>query len=399
MLSTPEKPVKIALLGATGSIGTQVLDVVRRFPEHFEITALAAGRNVDRLNTQIAEFAPKAVCVAEGSKKPDFSGEVLSGPEGLEALATRDDIDVVIVGLVGMIGLAPTLAALKTGKRVLTANKETFVAGGHLVQPYLDNIIPIDSEHSAIFQCLQGQNGAVSEASKRRSASEVEKIYLTASGGPFRTLPKTQFEKITKAQALKHPNWEMGDKITIDSATMMNKGLEVIEAHWLFGVRYEQIQILVHPQSVVHSAVEFIDHSVIAQLGAPDMHVPIQYAMFYPQRAVSDYPNSRLNLLEQSELNCEAPDLEKFPCIALAYQAGEKGQSAATVLNAADEAAVELFLQERIGFTEIPKLLERVLGGYHSVCQSPTPCYEEILALDSWARRTVHEIAGSAVSP
>ena len=386
---------KLILLGATGSIGTQVLDVVRRFPERFEVLGLSAGYNISKLAEQATEFNPQFVCVAQAADvdtlaqqlPTGFTGELYHGAAGLETLATLDAADVMIIGLVGMIGLAPTLAALQAGKRVLTANKETFVAGGHLVQPYLKQIVPIDSEHSAVFQCLNNE-----------PAEAVKTLYLTASGGPFRTLPKAQFGSITKSRALAHPNWTMGEKISIDSATMMNKGLEVIEAHWLFGVPYEKIRIVVHPQSVVHSAVEFCDHSILCQMGAADMHVPIQYAMFYPERVAADYPGSRLDLLQQAALQFEAPDLEKFPCIRLAYEAGEYGQSATTVLNAADEVAVDLFLKERIRFNDIPKILESALDKHFSESHSATPPLADIIALDEWARRMSHELARNFMS-
>jgi 1-deoxy-D-xylulose-5-phosphate reductoisomerase len=377
---------RITLLGSTGSIGTQVLDVVARFPERFQIVSLGAGENLERLASQIRQFQPKRVSIqSEASREvlrklvPAFQGEILCGSEGLNALAEDSESDTLVVGLVGMVGLAPTLAALQVGKQVLTANKETFVAGGHLVAPYLHQIIPIDSEHSAIHQCLKHE---------RREA--VETIYLTASGGPFRQYSQEQLAQVTVEAALKHPNWVMGRKITIDSATLMNKGLEVIEAHWLFGVPYEKIQIVLHPQSLIHSGVGFVDGSVLVQMGAPDMHVPIQYAMAYPERLTADYPNSRLDLLALSQLTLEPPDERRFPCMRLAYEAGRLGSSATAVLNAADEVAVQRFLAREITFIQIPQLIEQALEHHRKQGINPMPSLEEIDALDGWARGMAH---------
>lgn len=376
---------RICLLGSTGSIGTQVLDVVGRFPERFCISALAAGGNLARLAEQIRRFRPEVVAIQSAERiaelrgmVPEFGGEILAGEDGLCALAEGSFSETVIVGLVGMIGLAPTLKALEAGKKVLTANKETFVAGGHLVAPYLKQVLPIDSEHSAIHQCL-----------KNEKAEAVSRLYLTASGGPFRNHTQAELAEVTLEAALKHPNWVMGRKITIDSATLMNKGLEVIEAHWLFGVPYEKIQIVIHPESIIHSGVEFVDGSILVQMGAPDMRVPIQYAMGYPQRLDGEFAGSRLDLLGVSRLNFQVPDAERFPCMRLAYEAGRMGSSATVVLNAADEVAVQLFLEGRIGFMEIPALLERALEAHRAGEMNRAPNLEEIQALDAWAREKV----------
>jgi 1-deoxy-D-xylulose-5-phosphate reductoisomerase len=393
----------ITLLGATGSIGTQVLDVIRRMPERFHIEALAAGCNVSRLAEQVGEFRPKIISIQNVDDRPallellnvhapDFRGEILVGAEGLDALAELSGVDTVIVGLVGLIGLQPSLKALKAGKRLLTANKETFVTGGHLIQPYLDRVIPIDSEHVAIHQCLIASLSAGSaqgEPSDAGSASVIDKIYLTASGGPFRTWDKARLERATVEEALKHPNWVMGRKITIDSATMMNKGLEIIEAHWLFDVPYERIQVVVHPESVMHSGVAFVDGSVMMQLGAPDMHGPIQYAMTYPERLSNPEPGVRLDLFALSRLNLEPPDMERFPCIRLAYEAGRLGSSATAVLNGADEMAVERFLNREIGFMDIPRCLDATLKAHEKAGITAHPSLDEIHALDAWARAQV----------
>lgn len=347
-----------------------------------------------RLAEQIQEFQPEQVSVQsiEGvatlkALVPQYTGEIWVGTEGLNMLAESPDTQTVIVGLVGLVGLEPSLKALQAGKKLLTANKETFVTGGHLVKPYLKQlipqVIPIDSEHVAIHQCLRGEK-----------PESIERIYLTASGGPFRTFTKDELLHVTLQQALKHPNWSMGPKITIDSATLMNKGLEVIEAHWLFDLAYEQIQVVVHPESIIHSGVEFVDGSILVQMGAPDMHGPIQYAMTYPERLVNPEPGVKLDLLALSQLRLEKPDLERFPCLALAYEAGRLGSSATAVLNGADEMAVELFLQERIHFTDIPKVLEKTLQAHIRDGVSQNPALDEIQQLDAWARTFVESASG-----
>jgi 1-deoxy-D-xylulose-5-phosphate reductoisomerase len=382
---------RVSLLGSTGSIGTQVLDVVRRFPERFSVTGLAAGRNLARLAEQVREFRPSLVSIQREQDIaefralcPEFRGELLTGADGLNTLAEAPGIDTVIVALVGLSGLEPSLAALQQGRKLLTANKETFVAGGHLVQPYLAQVLPIDSEHAAIHQCL-----------KNEPAQAVQKIYLTASGGPFRRHSLEEMQRVTLEEALRHPNWVMGEKITIDSATMMNKGLEIIEAHWLFGLPYDRIQVVVHPESIIHSGVEFVDGSILVQMGAPDMHGPIQYAMTYPERLPNEAPGVRMNLLDLSLLNLEPPDMERFPCIRLAYEAGRMGSSATAVLNGADEAVVRLFLDRRIEFTDIPRLLENVLEAHQREGLSAAPSLEEIRHLDTWAREFVALSVGS----
>ncbi len=378
---------KIILLGSTGSIGTQTLEVIQQFPDRFQVEALTAGDNLDLLAQQIQTFHPKWVVIRSPhrieelkSRVPDFKGTITAGSTGLDELCASNAGNTIVVGLVGMIGLSPTLKALKTGKKVLTANKETFVAGGHLVQPYLDQIVPIDSEHSAIFQCL-----------KNESKKAVRTIYLTASGGPFRNHTPEQMNHVTRADALNHPNWVMGEKITVDCATMMNKGLEVIEAHWLFNIPLDKVQILVHPQSMVHSGVEFVDGSILTQMGAPDMRVPIQFALGYPERLDAEYEGSRLNLFTMPALTFETPNEEKFPCIRLAYEAGRLGSSATAVLNAADEMAVSLFLDEKIGFNQIPMLLERTLEQHQEEGVVLSPTLEEIMTYDAWARRFVRD--------
>lgn len=384
----------ISLLGSTGSIGTQVLDVVRRMPERFQVKALGAGKNLALLAEQVAEFLPEAVSIQQPSdleafqallrqKAPQFTGQILTGGEGLNAVALWPAVDTVIVGLVGLVGLEPSLKALQAGRKLLTANKETFVAGGHLVQPYLPQIVPIDSEHVAIHQCL-----------KHEPTHTIQKIYLTASGGPFRSFSPAQMAQVKLAQALKHPNWVMGRKITIDSATMMNKGLEVIEAHWLFNVPYAQIQVVVHPESIIHSGVEFTDGSILVQMGAPDMHGPIQYAMTHPYRLPNAEPGVKLDLLSLSRLNLEAPDEARFPCIRLAYEAGKMGSSATCVLNGADEMAVQLFLEEKIRFPDIARLLAQTLERHQNDGLILTPSLAEIQTLDQWARQQVLKLAG-----
>jgi 1-deoxy-D-xylulose-5-phosphate reductoisomerase len=388
----------LTLLGSTGSIGTQVLDVVRHLPERFTVVALGAGKNLERLAQQAGEFHPQVIAIQSETDlaalrellalhAPNFTGEILIGKDGLNALATLPETQVVIVGLVGLAGLEPTLKALESGKRVLTANKETFVTGGHLVQPYLDRVIPIDSEHAAIHQCLKG------EPEKVRPDS-VKRLLLTASGGPFRNFTREKMENVTLGQALKHPNWVMGSKITIDSATMMNKGLEVIEAHWLFGIPYEKIQVVVHPESIIHSGVEFVDGSILVQMGAPDMRGPIQYAMTYPERLPNAERAVHLDLLSLARLTIETPDLERFPCIRLAYEAGRMGSSATAVLNGADEMAVQLFLEEKISYCQLPQLLEAALKAHGKESHiSAVPSLNDIHELDVWARRFVSEQA------
>jgi 1-deoxy-D-xylulose-5-phosphate reductoisomerase len=375
-------PKRIALLGATGSIGSSTLKVVRQHPDRFRIVAAAVGRRWEKLLPILEEFQiPVAVAYdpdAAESLSKVFKGKVLCGMEGLLALVSDVDVDYVLNGLVGAIGCRPTLEAISHGKTVGLANKETMVKAGALINAALkkhpeSSVIPIDSEHSAVFQCLAG-----------RPVEEVESIELTASGGPFRDWPKEKFTSITKADALKHPTWVMGEKITIDSATLMNKGLEVIEAHHLFGVDFDHVHVVIHPRSIVHSMVQFRDGSLMAQLGSPDMQVPILYALAYPERLPLKV--RRLELTDIGKLEFFAPDMDKFSCLRLAYEAGRLGGTAPAILNAANEAAVALFLEEKIRFTDIPEILEQVLG---RASIGPLSSLEEAVSADEWARETV----------
>lgn len=372
---------RIAVLGSTGSIGRQTLEVAGAMPDRFEVVALAAGRNVALLAEQAAKTRPRLVAVADEAsacrlkEMVDPSVRVTWGTQGLVEAAVESQADIVVVAVVGAAGLVPTLSALAAGKRVALANKEALVAGGKVVMRALaaggGELLPVDSEHSAIFQCLQGE-----------SRSAVRRLILTASGGPFRTATVEEMERATPEDALRHPTWSMGGKITVDSATLMNKGLEVIEAHWLFGIEYERIEVLIHPQSIVHSMVEFVDGSVKAQLGPPDMRLPIQYALCYPERAPKAW--SELSLARAAALTFEPPDFERFPCLALAYEAGRAGGTAPAALNAANEVAVEAFLKGRIGFRDIARCVETVLEA-HTVEEADD--LESILAADAWARR------------
>ncbi|MBA7593511.1 1-deoxy-D-xylulose 5-phosphate reductoisomerase [subsurface metagenome] len=363
---------RLAILGATGSIGQQTLEVVRSFSDRFQVVGLAAGRDAELLTRQITEFRPKLVSIESASSRERLRSseyELLS----LDELASHPDVDLVVIAISGKAGLSPTLAAIEAGKSVALATKEVLVMAGEIVTAAAKRrgveIMPIDSEPSAIWQCLQGEEGSVA------------RLILTASGGPFRQFSQEQLAMVTPQQALDHPTWKMGRRITIDSATMMNKGFEVIEAHWLFDVPVEKIEIVVHPQSIVHSFVEFVDGSIKAQLSPPDMRLPIQYALFYPQRPPSELP--RLDFSNIGPLTFEAPDLEKFPCLRLALEAGQKKGTYPAVLAAADEVAVELFLEQRIGFLDIATLVEEALGQHQSI---PHPSLEEILAADAWAR-------------
>lgn len=371
----------ITVLGSTGSIGTQTLEVVREIGG-INIVALTANNNIDLLEAQAREFKPRLVCVmqeksaAELSKRLKGTGiEVVSSMEGLIAAAVHPDADTVVNSVVGNIGLRPTVEAIKAGKDIALANKETLVTSGELVMRLVKekgiNMYPVDSEHSAIFQSLQGN-----------SMNKIERIWLTASGGPFRG--RTDLSNVTLQEALNHPNWSMGKKITIDSATMMNKGLEVIEAKWLFDVELNQIEVLVHPQSIVHSMVEYEDGAVIAQLGVPDMKVPIQYALTYPKRVKNSFP--KLNFFEKNNLTFEKPDLKVFRCLGLAFDAIKIGGTMPAVLNAANEAAVALFLNGKIGFTDIPELIEKAMGAYTVKYDYSL---EDVLEADGFAREYV----------
>jgi 1-deoxy-D-xylulose-5-phosphate reductoisomerase len=382
-------PVKsIALLGATGSIGASALKVIRQHPGRFRVTGVAIGSKIDLLLPILREFdIPLAVvfdpAAAEALAK-QWKGRVIAGMDGLMELVADPSVDYVLNGLVGSIGCRPTLEAIRHGKTVGLANKESMVMAGDLINAALRRhpeagLIPIDSEHSAIFQCLAG-----------RPVEEVDSIQLTASGGPFRERDRDTFAAITKADALKHPTWVMGEKITIDSATLMNKGLEVIEAHQLFGVGFDQIKVVVHPSSIVHSLVQFRDGSLMAQLGCPDMCVPIQYALAWPERLQLETP--RLDLAAVGKLEFFPPDFEKFPCLALAFEAGRRGGTAPAVLNAANEAAVDLFLRDKIPFARIPALLEEVLG---RAAITELDSIETAVAADAWARAETVETAAS----
>lgn len=379
---------RISILGSTGSIGLQTIEVVRNNPEMFQIDALSARSSIDTLIEQIIEFKPKEVCIFEEKHEKtlkmrlkdhglDDVVEVSSGIDGLVKISEINTTDILVTSVVGMIGLLPTLKALENGKTIALANKETLVTAGHLVMEHLKKysgqIIPVDSEHSAIFQCLVGEK-----------ESSVERLILTASGGPFRGMQKSDVAKMTRIQALKHPNWSMGQKITIDSATLMNKGLEVIEAKWLFGVDKDEIEVVVHPQSIIHSMVEFKDGSVKAQLGTPDMKGPIQYALTYPERLPSKEP--KLNFHTLKDLTFEKPDMEVFPCLRLAFEAMEQGGSSLTVLNAANEVLVNEFLKDKISFYKISDIIEQTIK-VHDYISNPT--LSDILEVDKWTREFV----------
>jgi 1-deoxy-D-xylulose-5-phosphate reductoisomerase len=371
---------QVAVLGSTGSIGRQTLEVINALPHRFSVIGLAAGHNTDLLAEQINRFKPKFVHSQDKILSTGAKYEVLS----LEEIASHPKVDIVVMSTSGKWGLKPTLAAVRAGKRIALANKEALVMAGEIItrEAKLNKaqIIPVDSEHSAIFQCLGGE--------KQKAA----RIILTASGGPFRSYSPARLAKVTPEQALKHPSWQMGKKVTIDSATLMNKGLEVIEARWLFDTPFDDIKILIHPQSIIHSMVEFADGSVKAQLSQPDMRLPIQYALSYPERLANpDLP--RLDWENIKELNFEPPDFDRFPCPKLAIEAGKKGGTYPAVLCAADETAVELFLSKRIKFTDIPRLVGQALDEHKSTTH---PTLEEILAADSQARENVEKMVGDS---
>lgn len=378
----------ISIIGASGSIGTQTLDVLRK-EKNIQLAGVSVHRNLQVLKDIIEEFHPRAVAVTEESLKGDaqdllrevgFQGEVTFGEEGLVHIATLPEVETVVTSLVGMVGLKPTIAAIQSGKNIALANKETLVAAGELVMPLAKKhgvkILPVDSEHSAVFQSLQGA-----------MQSEVKKIILTASGGPFRGKDEAFLRTVTKAMALKHPNWVMGAKITIDSSTLMNKGLEVIEARWLFDVGYPQIDVVVHPESIVHSMVEFVDNSIIAQLGAPDMRLPIQYALNYPHR-ISPIAHP-LNLVEAAKLTFEAPDRKTFKALDLAYTAGERGGLQTAVMNSANEEAVALFLDEKIAYWEIVEFVEKAMDTYRDTGEISL---EKVLMLHDEVRKFVSNL-------
>ncbi|MBP8865777.1 MAG: 1-deoxy-D-xylulose-5-phosphate reductoisomerase [Acetobacterium sp.] len=379
----------ISILGSTGSIGTQALEVVSDNNDALNIVGLTTNTSIDLLEKQIDAYAPRIVCVMDGDaalilekrlKTKASAVEVVSGLEGLIAVATASENNLLLTAVSGMIGLQPTLAAINAGIDIALANKETLVAGGQIVIDAAAakrvSLLPVDSEHCAIFQCLMGNKH-----------QEIDRIIITASGGPFRGQTREQLQSVTLAQALKHPNWSMGKKITIDSATLMNKGLEVIEAKWLFDLRDSQIDVVVHPQSIIHSMVEFIDHSTIAQLGLPDMALPIQIAFFYPERIANNRP--ALDFNQVRELTFEEPDLLAFPCLQLAYDALDSGGTMACVLNAANEIAVARFLNQEIHFLDIPRI-NRLVMEKHQLISNPG--LDEVLAADAWARAIAREV-------
>ncbi|MBO7145113.1 MAG: 1-deoxy-D-xylulose-5-phosphate reductoisomerase [Salinivirgaceae bacterium] len=369
----------IAILGSTGSIGTQTLDVARAHADKLTVEVLTAGHNSQLLINQAREFKPNAVVIADESKYnevksalADLDIKVWTGAKAIEDVVQMNTVDTVVTAMVGYAGLSSTIKAIEAGKNIALANKETLVVAGELITKLVAkhkvSVTPVDSEHSAIFQCLVGE-------------PDVEKLIITASGGPFRTKSIDELRTVTPQQALKHPNWNMGAKITIDSATMMNKGLEVIEAHWLFGIPYEQIEVTVHPQSIIHSMVQFIDGSVKAQMGLPDMKLPIQYALSYPDRWPSDF--GRINFKSQQPLTFEAPDLEKFRCLALAYEALGKGGNMPAIMNAANEVAVDAFLKGRIGFLDIAETIGKTMRQMPFISQ---PTYDDYVATDRESR-------------
>ena len=387
---------QIAILGSTGSIGTQTLDVVRRHPDLYEVYAICAHRSVDLLVEQAREFKPEVVCIADESKYDELKeklsqlspserglggvAKIWAGPDAIADMVTMPSIDIVVAAMVGYAGLRPTMAAIRAGKTIALANKETLVVAGELMcQLALEHhapILPVDSEHSAIFQSLVGED-----------RNEIEKILLTASGGPFRTYSLEQMKTVTAADALRHPNWDMGTKITIDSASMMNKGFEVIEAKWLFGVEVEKIQVLVHPQSIVHSAVQFTDGAIKAQLGAPDMRLPIQYALSFPERLAADFP--RADLFALKDLTFEEPDLTRFPNLGLAYEATRQGGNMPCTLNAANEVANLAFREGRCGFLQMSDVIAKTMSRTTFIAK---PTYEDYVETDKQARQIAESL-------
>ena len=375
---------KIALLGSTGSIGTQTLEVVKNHPDKFEIVVLTANSKAELLIEQAKEFQPNTVVICDESKYEQVEKELwdidiktYTGSNSLNDVVQMDEVDIVVTALVGFAGLEPTINAIESGKNIALANKETLVVAGEIITKLAKekgvNIYPVDSEHSAIFQCLVGE-----------FHNKIEKIYLTASGGPFRGKKREELSEIKKEQALKHPNWDMGAKITIDSATMMNKGLEVIEAKWLFGLKNEQIDVIVHPQSIVHSLVQFEDGSMKAQMGLPDMKLPIQFALTYPDRLKTDFP--RFNFMDYPNLTFEQPDKETFKNLELAYRAMDKGGNMACILNASNEIAVEAFLKDQISFLEIAEVNERAMNEIEFI---EKPTIEDLMETDANTRASV----------
>lgn len=385
--------INIALLGSTGSIGQQTLEVIAQFPDRFKLLAIAAGSNLDLLIDQVRKFRPRYVAIGREDLYPklkemlketgiDPQITVLSGISGLKEIVTIPEVNLVLTAVVGAIGIEPTLAAIQGRKRIALANKETLVAAGSIIIPEAQKnnvrIIPVDSEHSAIFQCLEGRN-----------PSQVERLILTASGGSFRDRRPEDLEEVTIEEALNHPNWSMGGKITIDSATMFNKGLEVIEAHWLFNMSFDRIDVVIHPESIVHSMVELVDGSIIAQMGLCDMKLPIQLALTYPERLVNHFP--KLNLLSGAVLHFQPVNPKLYPAVELAYQAGRIGGSLPAALNAANEEAVGAFLKGKIKFNRIISIVSDVIGHHQKESFSPSPDLKEILEVDKWARETANK--------
>lgn len=378
---------ELAILGSTGSIGTQTLDIVRAYPDRYRAYALCAHRSIDLLVQQAKEFHPEVVCIADESlyetlkeRLADLNCKVWAGADAIAEVVTMPSVDIVVAAMVGYAGLRPTIEAIKAGKTIALANKETLVVAGEIIcdlaVKHHTPILPVDSEHSAIFQSLVGED-----------RSEIEKILLTASGGPFRTFSLEQMKTVTAADALKHPNWEMGAKITIDSASMMNKGFEVIEAKWLFGVPVEKIQVLLHPQSIVHSAVQFTDGAIKAQLGAPDMRLPIQYALSFPERLASDFP--RADLFALKNLTFEEPDLARFPNLGLAYEAMRRGGNIPCVLNAANEVVNLAFREGRCGFLQMSDVIAETMSKAAFI---PNPTYENYVDTDKEARQIAESL-------
>jgi 1-deoxy-D-xylulose-5-phosphate reductoisomerase len=379
----------LSILGSTGSIGVSTLEIIAAYPERFRVAALTAGRNLELFASQIRQFAPRIAAVASPEDVPrlrelchGIDVEILGGADGLTAAATADETDMVVAAIVGAAGLAPTAAAVRAGKDIALANKETLVTAGHLfmemINEYGVKLYPVDSEHSAVFQSIEGHR-----------SQDISKIILTASGGPFRNTPVEQLAQVTVRDALNHPNWSMGRKITIDSATMMNKGLEVLEARWLFDAPVEKIEVNIHPQSIIHSMVEYVDGCVIAQLGTPDMKAPIAYALSYPERIATGV--KPLDLTTFSGLTFFKPDLDKFRCLGLAYRAINDGESMPAVMNAANEIAVEAFLNGLIGFLQIAEVIERTMDAHQA---HDLNSIDEVLQADSWGRSTALTICG-----
>ena len=380
---------KLSILGSTGSIGTQTLDIVRNNPDEFRVVGLTANKNIELLKNQINEFKPEAVGVMDEEKadllKQNVDINVYSGIEGIIKIASLNEIDTVVNSLVGSVGVKPTVEAIRNKKNIALANKETLVTAGSVVMEEVKKnnvrLMPIDSEHSAIFQCLNNEN-----------VNDVNEITITASGGPFKNYSKAQLENVTVQDALRHPTWNMGNKITIDSATLMNKGFEVIEAHWLYDIPYEKVEVVIHPQSIIHSLVEFKDNSTLAQLSLPDMKLPIQYALSYPKRLPLNI--KKLNLMEVKNLSFEKPNFELFPCLGYAYDAGNKSGTLPAVLNAANEAAVYAFLDNKIKFLDIHRLINKMMQK-HNIIKNPN--LNQILDVDKKIKEETQEVIENKV--